>query len=671
METIQPYLDYFALHPGWAVAIVFLIAFGEALLIIGLFVPSTAVLIGAGMLVGTGHLQFWPIFLATAVGAILGDQLSYWAGRLFGERLKVLWPLNRYPTLVARGEDFVRRHGGKSIAIGRFVPGVKAVVPGIVGMFGMGQVFFATVNFSSGIVWAAAHVLPGMLLGHGLAIAGELSGRLVIVLLVLLVALAVAGWLIRLGVAGVSPWIDHALGKLSAWARRRPNRLWKRFGRAVAPSNPRSVLIVVFAAVAVTALIALIDMAIGIFASGAFMNVDLSVNKLMRELRNAPADDLMIAITMLGDWPVMTALAAATIGWLFLRRSWRAGLAVLIAVVTARVFVLVLKMGIQQARPIELYPDATSYAFPSGHTAIATVTLGVLAVLVSYSMGRWGRSLVFAICGIFVVAIAYSRLYLGVHWVSDVLGGFLFGAVVTAAFGVALEAIPPRRIAPYGLAAIALIAFIAAGIIHISSGFARAVELYAPRQAVRSETLEEWQASGWSKLPGRRIDLAGKPEEHFIVQWLGGPAELAGVLDQAGWRLHPKWHWKDSLPYLEPDAALEELPPRPILHEGLRSILTWTRSISASNTERLVVRLWRSDYEVTTGEGKEPIYLVSLTRERLRRGLELYSLPSPTVPSSEDVDSFLTYIARAPAVRIYPREEENTDPIPTLATAAQ
>src|SRR5262245_42841749 len=119
METIQPFLNYFAQHPDWASAIVFLIAFGEALLIIGLFVPSTAVLIGAGMLVGTGHLGFWPIFLATAFGAIAGDQLSYWIGRLYGDRLKIMWPLKRYPALVARGEDFVRRHGGKSIAIGR------------------------------------------------------------------------------------------------------------------------------------------------------------------------------------------------------------------------------------------------------------------------------------------------------------------------------------------------------------------------------------------------------------------------------------------------------------------------------------------------------------------------------------------------------------------------
>ncbi len=82
------------------------------------------------------------------------------AGRLFGDRLKIMWPLNHYPQLVARGEDFVRRHGGKSIAIGRFVPGVKSVVPGIVGMFGMNQLFFVFVNVTSGIVWAFAHVVP-------------------------------------------------------------------------------------------------------------------------------------------------------------------------------------------------------------------------------------------------------------------------------------------------------------------------------------------------------------------------------------------------------------------------------------------------------------------------------------------------------------------------------
>src|SRR6185295_2761517 len=206
MEHIQPYLDYFAQNPTWAIAIVFFIAFGEALLIIGLFVPSTAVLVGAGMLVGTGHLEFWPIFLATSIGAILGDQLSYWAGRLFGERLKTMWPLNRYPALVARGETFVRRHGGK---------------------FGMGQLYFAVVNVASAIVWTAAHLLPGMLLGQGLTLVGELSGRLVLLLVILLVLVAVAGWLIRLFVGGLAPWIEFGQYNLSRWARARPGKWWR------------------------------------------------------------------------------------------------------------------------------------------------------------------------------------------------------------------------------------------------------------------------------------------------------------------------------------------------------------------------------------------------------------------------------------------------------------
>ena len=71
-------------------------------------------------------------------------------------------------------------------------------------------------------------------------------------------------------------------------------------------------------------------------------------------------------------------------------------------------------------------------------------------------MGRWGRAVVYAFCGLLVVAIAYSRVYLGAHWLSDVVAGLLFGAVMMAAFGVVIEAIPPRRIKPLGLLAAAL-----------------------------------------------------------------------------------------------------------------------------------------------------------------------------------------------------------------------
>jgi undecaprenyl-diphosphatase len=649
MNYIQPYLEYFSQNPGWAIAIAFLIAFGEALLIIGLFVPSTAVLVGAGMLVGTGHLEFWPVFLATAAGAIAGDQVSYWAGRLFGERLKTLWPLNHYPQLVARGEDFVRGHGGKSIAIGRFVPGVKAVVPGIVGMLGMGQAYFAVVNFSSGLVWAAAHIFPGILLGTGLALAGELSGRLVFVLLVLLVILAVAGYFIRLAAAGLSPVLGHLLTNISNWAKSKQSRSMRRFGRAVAPDNPRSLLIVLFAAVFITGVIGLVDMATGLMARDAFSNVDVSVFNLMKEMRNAPADEIMITITMLGDGAVLTVVSVVIVAWLAWRRAYRGAIAAAIAIIAGKIFVPVLKYGIQRPRPTELYGGAEMFSFPSGHATMAMLIFGILAVLVSHSMGRWGRAVVYATCGIAVIAIAYSRVYLGAHWISDVAGGLLFGAVMTAAFAVAIEAIPPRRIMPLGLFGAALLAFVVAGVMHVSANYGAAEAAYAPRELTQRIGLAQWQDGGWKRLPPRRIDLAGKTEEVFLAQWAGSLEPLRDALAASGWTETPKWTWRDAIPYLNPNAALAEVLPRPALHEGLKAKLTMVRAESGNNGRRQVVRVYKTNLEVGAGQG---VYLVSLTDEELRKRFHLYAVPAPLRAAGAEATAMLQSLSASPNLAV-------------------
>ena len=656
MDYIQPYLDYFSAHPDWAIAIVFLIAFGEALLIIGLFVPSTAVLVGAGILVGTGHLPFWPVFIATAVGAIAGDQVSFWAGKMFGQRLKTLWPLSRYPQLVARGEDFVRVHGGKSIAIGRFVPGVKAVVPGIVGMFGMNQFYFVVVNFSSGLVWTAAHVLPGILIGQGLAFAGELSGRLVVVLLVLLVILAVAGYVIRLVVAGLSPYLNQLLARISAWARGYRSRPMQRFARAIAPDNPRSLLVVLFAAIFVTGFLALGNMVLRLGSANAVSNMDMSIFNLMKEMRNAPADELMITLTMLGDGLVMTVLAVTIVVWLLWRRSYRAAIAAAVAFTAGKIFVPVLKYGIQRPRPIALYDGAELFSFPSGHATMAALIFGILAVLVSHSMGRWGRALVYAICGILVVAIAYSRVYLGVHWLSDVLGGLLFGTIMAAAFGVAIEAIPPRRIRPLGLFGAALIAFMTAGVLHVSTGFTQAEQIYTPPQKAVSVPQAQWQSKDWERLPRRRIDLAGRPGEIFIAQFAGSLDALSATLGAAGWIETPKWTWRESLPYLNPHAPLADLPPRPALHEGLKAKLTLTRPAD-SDSQRRVLRIYKSGISAANGVADNPVYLVSLTREYLRHGFDLYAVPSPTPATLTDITSFQSEVETSHKLAVLARHD--------------
>ncbi|MGE3830831.1 MAG: bifunctional DedA family/phosphatase PAP2 family protein [Parvibaculaceae bacterium] len=641
MEHIQPYLDYFSQHPSWAIALVFLIAFGEALLIIGLFVPSTAVLVGAGMLVGTGHLEFWPIFIATTAGAILGDQLSYWAGRLFGQRLKGFWPLNRYPALVRRGEDFVRLHGGKSIAIGRFVPGVKAVIPGVVGMFGMGQIYFASINVISGIFWAACHIFPGMLLGQGLALAGELSGRLVIVLLVLLVLLAIAGWLIRLFIGGLGPWIERGQRRLSAWASQRPGRIWKRFGAVISPEHPGSLSIIVFAALAVTALIAFLHLMSRVFGHGTLADMDLSIYNMMQDLRNAPADEIMTSITMMGDGVVMIAVALVMFVWLLWRRAYQAALSVFVAVLAARIFVPLMKEWLQRPRPVELTGLSEAFSFPSGHTTFATVTLGVLAVLASHGLKSWGKAVVFATAGIAVVAIAYSRIYLGVHWMSDVLGGFLFGAGMIAAFGIAVEAVPPKRIWPWRLTIASLATLGLVSTLHIATNYKANAELYAPREAIVLYDVGQWQDGHWASLSRRRVDLAGRSDEPFLIQWAGGLEPLGRSLIAAGWKATPQWSWADGIAYLDPSRTLADLAPRPALHRGRGAKETWISDVPGDENQRLVVRAWPTDVEIAKDGNTYPLYLVSLTRERLRKNWHLYAVPSPLPAQEGETDAFL------------------------------
>jgi len=197
MDQLQSYLDILAGHPYWAVVLVFVVAMGEAILVIGLFMPSTVVLVGAGTLVGASRLPFWPIMISTVLGCIVGDQISFWAGRFYGDSLRQMWPLKKYPHLLERGEDYVRSHGKMSVAIGRFIPAIKSVVPGIAGMLGMGQLQFLAVNVLSGIAWGVAHVVPGILLGQTLIAASDTVEKILTGVILAAVAAAAVRWMLQ------------------------------------------------------------------------------------------------------------------------------------------------------------------------------------------------------------------------------------------------------------------------------------------------------------------------------------------------------------------------------------------------------------------------------------------------------------------------------------------
>jgi membrane protein DedA with SNARE-associated domain len=104
-------------------------AFGESLAFLSLFIPAWAALVGIGALIEAGELRFWPIWVGGAMGAAIGDRVSYWLGIDIGGSVAEMWPLSRYPAVLPRGISFVRRWGVAAIFIGRFFGPLRASAP--------------------------------------------------------------------------------------------------------------------------------------------------------------------------------------------------------------------------------------------------------------------------------------------------------------------------------------------------------------------------------------------------------------------------------------------------------------------------------------------------------------------------------------------------------------
>ncbi len=148
-DYVEQVIAFVRDNAAWAPAIVFALAF------ISLLVPACGALVAIGALIGPSGINFWPVWIAGAFGAALGDWLSYWVGVKLEFGVAHMWPLSRYPALIPRGEAFMRKWGVPGIFIGRFFGPLHAVVPLITGIFEMPFWRFQLANFSSALVLAA------------------------------------------------------------------------------------------------------------------------------------------------------------------------------------------------------------------------------------------------------------------------------------------------------------------------------------------------------------------------------------------------------------------------------------------------------------------------------------------------------------------------------------
>jgi membrane protein DedA with SNARE-associated domain len=160
---IDPLVTFVSEHAGLAYLTLFLAALLEAVPVVGSVIPGSTIIFALSALVPGGELRLEWVLASAVAGALLGDGSAFWAGFRSQSEILNSWPLSRYPRVVAKSEAFFRRWGTLAVFLARFVPPVRAFVPVTAGALGMSPPLFYAVNIPAILLWAPAHVLPGVL----------------------------------------------------------------------------------------------------------------------------------------------------------------------------------------------------------------------------------------------------------------------------------------------------------------------------------------------------------------------------------------------------------------------------------------------------------------------------------------------------------------------------
>jgi undecaprenyl-diphosphatase len=442
-----------ALGP-WTYALVAVMAYLETGAFVGLVAPGETVVIAGGVIAGQGEIQLLPLIGLVWISAVLGDTTSFYIGRRLGRRF-----LERHGPRVKitherleQVDGYFKRHGGKTILIGRFIGLVRALAPFIAGSSGLPYRRFIPYSIVGTGLWATAFCVLGYVFWRSFDQVAHYAGQAIFGfgVTVALIVGVVVGYRRR---REIREWLNehrrHPLVRplfvigspLYRWLVRPVARFLAPYVRFLAQRLAPGAL-----GLELTTLLA-------IGGVGAFWFV-LYLTELDRSLAPTPFDsdivdfvdrmsiDLLVdiakVVTELGAFPTVAGLVTATTALLLVRRRYAEAVVLVLGLILVYIAVRVTKEAIDRPRPTEPLIGTSGDAYPSGHAAYAAAWVATAVVLTRRLRLVASGALVFISLGI-AVAVGVSRVYLRVHWWSDVAGGWgLAAGIFSLLAGMAL-----------------------------------------------------------------------------------------------------------------------------------------------------------------------------------------------------------------------------------------
>jgi membrane protein DedA with SNARE-associated domain/membrane-associated phospholipid phosphatase len=582
-------------NPHWSGIITFLISTSESVAVIGTIIPGSVMMTAIGSLIGAGILPFWSTMGWAILGAIAGDGISYGMGYYFKDNIDRIWPFTRHPDWLEKGRYFFHKHGGKSVFFGRFIGPIRAIVPLIAGSLSMRPLKFFVANVLSGIGWAPAYMLPGLLLGAAAQeLPSDIAGKFMLLLLGILLLLLLITWLINLTITHFMRFANWGLDKL--WKESPESNLTKMMKKilhSVDPDATHGQLGHVLALI--LTLIAFLVLMTSTMHHGIATQLNTPLHHFFRSIYSARLSAAMLGISMFGEkWIVLPAVVISAFLLLLVRQPKNAFFWFFNAALTANAIIIV-KNIVQSARPTGIVLMRHGYSFPSGHTTLTIALYGFFCYLFSIKKSgatRWGSFITVTTLG---VLVAISRLYLGVHWFSDVLGGGILGSTCLLISIILYKRVKTETLHPYYFPITVLISLLFTGSWFIAGHYSKYLANYHPVWETTHISKKIWWKSKGELTPSFRKNRFGMPVQAINLQWASQLHTIKKLLASSGWKNYVNGR-KQKKFELEHNIKHLYLPLH--LYKTRRPSLTMTHT-SPKKTLILVLRLWTSDLDLT------------------------------------------------------------------------
>jgi membrane protein DedA with SNARE-associated domain len=422
---------------AWTYLLVGVFAFAETGAFVGLVVPGETVMLLGGAVAGQGAINVYILIAIAWFSAWAGDTTSFFVGRRLGRE----FVLRNGPRFglghdrFEQVEDYFDRHGGKTIFIGRFVGIVRALAPFIAGSSGMRYRAFVPYSILGTGIWASAHILIGYLFSRSIDTAAEYAGRGAFLLGTLIAIVVGSVYLYRrfrveANRRAAVRWMEsHATTRwIVVLARRFQPQLQFLWARVTPGGTFGLEFTSLMAALAVGGFVLIGYISIVSGDPGPTPG-DVTAADVADALRTGWLIDVAKAVSVLGSSAVVFPLAGISAALLALRRRWAEVAVLLVGMAIVFAGVHEIKAAVDRPRPDGGLVDASGSSFPSGHAAYSTFYLWLAVMTVMRLRPGISRGAVIVTTGIVLTAlVGLSRVYLEVHYLSDVNAGWALGA---------------------------------------------------------------------------------------------------------------------------------------------------------------------------------------------------------------------------------------------------